>query len=702
MPIHLAMPWCLAGLLAVAAPVAAHLLAARVRRRVPFGAMRFLLAAAHTPARHHRVRRLAVLAARCLLIAALVLTLAGPYLGDPPRTEPPAVPGSSTVSADHRPDAVVFVLDNSASSNRPRGGATVFTHMLTETRRRLDDLDPRRTAAAVVLAAPRPTPILPLLTPRLGGLRQQLDTAQAAAARGDLPAALRLACRLLDGPPHVTRRIVLLSDMQSSTLDDQARAAVASIPRDIELEIVPLVGDAPPPTLAGPAAPARAGLFTPTPLSVAATNHGRADISAEVSLVIDHVATQSRRVSLPANSTTPLTFEHAFQTPGEHAVAVTLTPRGGPTARACWVTTAADRARVVVLAPPEALRGPTGWAFLLAAAWSPDERSPLSVSLVPDTRATPEDLARADLLVFTDPSRLHKVVVEALAASARAGGATLLVLDPQTPAGAFDSLPPDFARSLPITPRQARSAERTAPGQLSLHTPNPAHPFLAPLGLPVVHMIESTPIHAAPAAAVATAVPVLAYSDGTPALALQSRVACLNLIPDFDTSDLPRRPAFVALAQHLADQLLTSAPQISPLHTGDALPAAPHDFSASPQAPRFADEPGVYPLESRGHPPRLIAANLDPREADPDVTTTRSLLAARETHATPRTEITSTQAASTTNTTVEAPHHEDGLSLRTHCLAIAALLLALESLLVGPTRRSPTLTTPPVMGTAMS
>lgn len=71
-------PWAWIGLVAVAAPIVAHMLARRSARRLPFPTVRFLPAAIQTPISRHRLTDISLLVVRCLILAAAAGALAQP------------------------------------------------------------------------------------------------------------------------------------------------------------------------------------------------------------------------------------------------------------------------------------------------------------------------------------------------------------------------------------------------------------------------------------------------------------------------------------------------------------------------------------------------------------------------------------------------------------------------------------------------
>jgi len=74
----------LLGLLLVSAPVVIHLLNRNKARPVPWGAMRFLAASLETERRRLLLEEMLLLVLRCLLVAALVMAMARPFLSSQP------------------------------------------------------------------------------------------------------------------------------------------------------------------------------------------------------------------------------------------------------------------------------------------------------------------------------------------------------------------------------------------------------------------------------------------------------------------------------------------------------------------------------------------------------------------------------------------------------------------------------------------
>jgi hypothetical protein len=78
-------PWAWLGLVAIGAPIAAHLLARRTSVRLPFPTLRFIAASRLSPARRRRLTDVWMLALRIAVVVAAVAALAGPLVLTPNR-----------------------------------------------------------------------------------------------------------------------------------------------------------------------------------------------------------------------------------------------------------------------------------------------------------------------------------------------------------------------------------------------------------------------------------------------------------------------------------------------------------------------------------------------------------------------------------------------------------------------------------------
>ncbi|MCX5648523.1 MAG: VWA domain-containing protein [Planctomycetota bacterium] len=198
-----ATAWLAAGAVSVSIPILIHLLHKARAPTVPFPTLRFLRSAAEKTARRRRLENLLLLAVRLLLFALLAFALARPFL-----SREFGLFGSNPSAA------ACIVLDNSYSMNVTYEGQTRFWKAKKEARAILDS--PWRPAlAAVLLTNPGALPAPDRLVSDRAKLFRDLDTAQAASGRADLPGTLKAAYALLDKADAADKRLWILTDRQA-------------------------------------------------------------------------------------------------------------------------------------------------------------------------------------------------------------------------------------------------------------------------------------------------------------------------------------------------------------------------------------------------------------------------------------------------------------------------------------------------------
>ncbi len=229
MPLSFLAPAGLLAALAVAVPIAVHLLQRRREATVDFPAVRFLLLAQRRAARRLRLRRLLLLAVRCLAVLLLALALARPVLD--------AAGAGAGAGA-----ATVVVLDTSLSMEAQ--GAT---------RSRLDAARDYATALAgdagegarlaLVEAAGLPPGgrATPWLDP--ASFLGALEESRAVPAVADPGAAFAEAYRLLAGPEGAGGRIVVVSDLARGGWEGFSLAGVPGIDARVPVRVARIGGD---------------------------------------------------------------------------------------------------------------------------------------------------------------------------------------------------------------------------------------------------------------------------------------------------------------------------------------------------------------------------------------------------------------------------------------------------------------------------
>jgi hypothetical protein len=178
---------------AVGVPLLLHLLRRNIATRVDFPSARYLLRAEAEHSRSLRIRNLLLMLLRVLLVLAIVLAAARPFL-----------PG---LGVGHGPTAVAVVLDNSASTTAVVGGSAVFERL--------------RSATRALIEASTPGDRLWLVTADgrvRGGSRDALLTELSRIApsegAGDLALALRRAASAVQGGALPSTSIAVATDGQ--------------------------------------------------------------------------------------------------------------------------------------------------------------------------------------------------------------------------------------------------------------------------------------------------------------------------------------------------------------------------------------------------------------------------------------------------------------------------------------------------------
>ena len=588
-------PNFLFGLLALALPLALHLLRRRVVRTVPFPALRFL-APNRADQRKHNLRRRVILALRCLALALLAFAFARPFFGTPP-------------AATAR--ATVVVIDNSFSMQT----GSRWTELLRWTRRQVGTPS-RGDTLGLLLMNPRPTWLV-APTQDLPTALASLDTLDPGWETTRAEPALRLAADVLAATPARDRRIVFLGDHQ----------ALGWTGADFTKKLPPGVGvffpEAQP-------APVRQAALT----SVAFTREGDAWVATVTAR--NFTAAHSRTLSVFAeNATTPL-LTTTLALPVNDALTVKLLlPAGLAAAPAfirasldaddlgaddtAWAVVPAARGERLLLldhAPAAATADYVSTAYTALASLPPSLRIapvpgvawpvPAAAILRNDASFTGDAAARLDTFL-------------------KNGGSALVFID-----GGSEQLHWLSTHGIVAAPALRSLGEG---GRIRDWTLD--HPLVAPLAERNLRSLvgwEFARAWSLPADAVE---PLALWADGSVALGElrtgAGRVLVAGFSADRRDGDWPVQPAFVPFLHRAATYLLglaaTAAEAPPRVGTPIELPSTPGTWRAL-AGPAAANPPvtlsgtvtpaapGVYEFAASGSPRRLYAVGLAPEESD--------------------------------------------------------------------------------------
>lgn len=188
--------------LAVAVPVAIHLLQRRREATVDFPAVRFLLIAQRRSARRLRLRRLLLLLLRCLAVIAFALLLARPVLQAPGAAFREGEPGHTAV-----------ILDTSLSMSALSADDRQRFEAARDLARALAARGGRGERFALIEAAPAAGAPAAARWLDRDGFLAALSASTARPAVADPARAFTEAYRLLGEVGGEQRRIVVVSDL---------------------------------------------------------------------------------------------------------------------------------------------------------------------------------------------------------------------------------------------------------------------------------------------------------------------------------------------------------------------------------------------------------------------------------------------------------------------------------------------------------
>ena len=185
-------PLFLAGALAVALPIAMHLLRRKTQEPVSFPSLRFLGPQIIRDEQRHRLRRLLVLLLRCLIIGLIALAFARPFLGNNTPRE-----GRLTV----------FLVDNSFSMQTGDRWERLKTWAIGEAALRPGD------QAGIMTMQPTPSWLIEP-TGDLDRVRASLGGLEAGYQATSYDRPLRFAAEVLASSPAKDTQLIVLADEQ--------------------------------------------------------------------------------------------------------------------------------------------------------------------------------------------------------------------------------------------------------------------------------------------------------------------------------------------------------------------------------------------------------------------------------------------------------------------------------------------------------
>jgi hypothetical protein len=623
-------PLFLAGALGAAIPIVLHLLRREPEARVKFAAVKMLRQAPVERTDRRRLRELLLLALRVAALLLLAVAFARPFLAAGPAA------GGATIVA----------LDTSFSLS----GAARFERAQRIAKEAIARLPPGERIG-VVTFADRAELAAGMSTDRALAL-SAIDRAMPGYGATRYRAALSLAAQVIGAAAPASSAILVVTDLQESGWDAGEDASIAE---QTTLEVLD-VGEAPP-NLAIVS-------VRPTAARVAAVirNSGAAAQEARVSLTVDGRSAGQASVTIGPWQAA----EVAFPASAGATAAVMVDDRNGIQADNVRFLVLDRTARPIVLVVSSAGE-PAREAFYLQQAITAAGRdgARYDVDGVAAKAISEWDQARLNrhsAVVLASTRGLERRGRELLLEYLRQGGGLLLPISGETDAqvandtigGVASWTLPDPGRS-----RDASSARRLAPA-------DPRHPLFRAFGARAGALGLATFEQVATVRGGETCQPVARFTTGEAAVVDcsvgQGRVVVVASDLNRAWNDFPLHASFVPFVQEAIGYLNAGRSRVTEYLVAD-VPAG------------VRPQPGVATVTSDNGQARLVAVNVDPREADPSRLSPEAFEAA----------VTRMKGAAAAEAQVEAREQEARQHIWQYVLVLMLGTMVVESLVAART-----------------
>lgn len=574
-----------AGIACGAIPVIIHLINRRRHRRVPWAAMRFLLAANRRSARRMWIEQWLLLAMRVLLVVLLGWAVARPYL-----------PMSALFHVGAARLHHILVVDNSGSMNAEDAeGHTEFDRGRDFAQQLLSAFDDQDAVSLVTLAEPAQAVIAHAAYDHRF-VREQLAAVKPTYSATDVLGGLRAVSRILNesDTPQGNRVVYVISDFSRSTWigpDGQPTAAAIAL-RSLSgadgaaraqvhlVQVAPapaanlaVIGLSPESSLVGTTLPVRINV-TIENLGVHTAGGATFQLRRDGDIV--------RRESLPSLApqerlVLPVTMQFARE--GDQIVEARVVPGSAD-------ALSADNARYLALDVREAtpvllvdgrtgsslIGGQAGYLATALSPWSasrPLEISPRSVKPTTPVAATvvsagefgAEDWSKYDVIALCNVSRLSKERWRQLTDYVEAGGGLLIFAGDAVDVDNYNRYGYDDGHGLLPGRFSTTPGDSSVSADLQFALTKPANPLVQDfVDHPESGLFRARVDHYLPLSLDSNrAELVLTYTDGAPALAMlrvgEGRVAVCTTTADMSWTNLPAKGDFVSLMYQLVAHL---------------------------------------------------------------------------------------------------------------------------------------------------
>jgi hypothetical protein len=572
-------PAVLVGLLAAAIPIVLHLLNLRKLRTVEFSTLTFLKELQKTRIRRIKIRQWLLLLLRTLLVVALVMAFARPTLEGPL---------AGAVGERARTTAVIIIDDSYSMTALDSHGELLqqAKQAALDMSDVLNDGDEayllRLSNAASYGTEEPPRPFRSILQ-----LRSAINEIKPSYRTVPLEDALRSVASILGASTHLNKEVYLISDFQRGIIEPSSAAQEQLFHETVRIFPVRL----------GARRLHNLGIDTvriPNTLLevgkqviVQATirnESGEAVRNYVVGLFINGARAAQRTVDIQAGSTAEVEFTILPRSPGWLTGIVELEPDDLEFDNRRYVALRIpERIRVLLVGTPSDLR----YLRLALETRSANNQTALQVREVLPERLSANDMADADVVLFSNPGSLTTTQSDRLNAFVRTGGGLIVFPGSRTQPESFRNSFSD-PLNLALLTAIERTGQPVPPEDVVAHFEidevdlrhplfhgmfeEPAQP---PRGRTSTQRMLESPVITAAGRYTATpgAIAVMRLSNGAPFLLDQpvenGRVLLYAISATTDWSNFPLKGLFVPLVHRSVSYAGQQGTQLQEYRIGD-------------------------------------------------------------------------------------------------------------------------------------
>lgn len=555
----------LAGIAAIALPLALHFFFRRRQKPIPWAAMELLRQAIRRTTRRRYIERVTLLIIRCLAVIMTGAAIAGPLIRG--STDTPTTGASSKRE-------VVLVIDDGLSQHTITGSTTAFETNRNNALSVIDDLQSGDRIALILAAGGRP-----LVWPP----SEDLASARAALVATPVsyePTDFDGAINAIKGTSHTIgvlssfRRGSLTVGFDSTTQPETAKVVITQ-PGESEIANTQVVSFDP--QARGPLS-TRNGI----PIQVRLVREGGALVAGQslVSVESDDGAQTTLRIVWREGQTEAVAS--GFITTATHRqtdlpLRATLTPPDAQPADDTRFTvvgaTSSIRVGIVDRASDAHIGVDGGVRAWIERALRPTDDVDIETEVIEPTALNQQRCQGMDAMIVIRPDAIDGAGWAVLSRRVRDGMVVLIVPPPHRASGTWsEGLLNTFSLGWTIA-----MESRTSDTGVSLQSGSTQHPLLAQVSAELNELIQPITIHrwfsiTAPTHRGET---ILALQDGTPFIirgtvdGSRGSIILFAAPPDMEWTNLPAKPLMVPLFQEIVRQAIVQVDQGRQLRVGE-------------------------------------------------------------------------------------------------------------------------------------